>query len=510
MPLANTLGPKAPGQLIKSDDWNGLLAGVNAIEAALDSRITVLETAVAALDTRVGAAESDITGLRTDVDAILAQTFRVTLETTKTNFAIGELAEITATIRDARGNVPAPLGGERPWVDFVTTWGKLRPMPGFTARTGVADRTVSVQTNAQGVARARLSAEIVDDMTDESEFEFGSLLATRVGSQNLTIGEVVLNANTPADSQMMFAYQAISASYDSPAAQSTRNYVDSYYVKNGSRISDKVVQGFADQRRQQWRDHHITVLAFGKADSDPRTPDPSRGANSIQLTFRDWIGPWIIIDYLPGFINLVPNIITQFQPTIQPEYFVTVDLLKNLVNERVQGRGLVGKVREYEAMRQAVQGLNPTTQPGYLPQLKEAMVSAFELQQSFQQAEVRAIGGATPEVAFKAFANTAVRADSKAADVGRQVDRVKQQVDGVQASLDSQVADIQRSVSSIGGRVDATVASGGQLDQLKNNLSLVTDQVQALRMLGDPTNVTERLNLVLSLDNRLQRIERGL
>jgi hypothetical protein len=192
-----------------------------------------------------------------------------------------------------------------------------------------------------------------------------------------------------------------------------------------------------------------------------------------------------------------------------PDYFQAVNLVKEIVKDRVKDKGLIGKVREYEAMQDAIINLNPTTQPQYLPLFKESMTSALILQQNFQQAEVMTAGGKETEVAFKAFANTAVRADSQVADVGKQVANVKQQVDSVQASLDNQVAAIQKNVSAIGGRVDATVASGGQLDQIKNNLNLVTDQVQALRMLGDPSSVTERLNLVLSLDNRLQRIEQG-
>ena len=99
MPLPATLAPKAPGQLIRSDDWNALVAGVNAIEATLqtaitsvDGRVDVLETSVSTLTDVVTAAQADIAALRTDVDALLANSYRVTLEATKLNYAIGELA----------------------------------------------------------------------------------------------------------------------------------------------------------------------------------------------------------------------------------------------------------------------------------------------------------------------------------------------------------------------------------------------------------------------------------
>src|SRR5262245_41997898 len=109
MPLPAALAPKAPGQLIKSEDWNALVAGVNAIEGALDARITTLEGTIAGLNTRLTTAETNITGLRTDVNSILANTYRVTLETSTTNYALGELALLTATVKDAQGNVPAPV-----------------------------------------------------------------------------------------------------------------------------------------------------------------------------------------------------------------------------------------------------------------------------------------------------------------------------------------------------------------------------------------------------------------
>ncbi|HEX6558413.1 MAG TPA: hypothetical protein VF021_03105, partial [Longimicrobiales bacterium] len=315
MPLPASLAPKAPGQLIKADDWNALIAGVNTIEStlqlaidAVDSRVDTLDASVATLGAVVQTAQTDITNLRADVDALLANTYRVTLEATKTDYAIGEVAELTATLRDLHGNVPIPVNNERPWVDFVSTWGQLRPMPGFVSRAGEGERSISVQTDAQGMARVRLAADIVEDMTEDTEQEFSSFLTTVVNTQQQTFAQVVLQANTPSDQPVRQAYQVAQASYDNPQGGAVRHYVDSYYHTNSSKLSGKVVSGYTNQRRERWRDHHITLLAFGKADSDPRTPDAARGANSIQLNFRDWIGPWIIVDYLPGFSLEVPNL----------------------------------------------------------------------------------------------------------------------------------------------------------------------------------------------------------
>jgi hypothetical protein len=510
MPLPTTLGAKAPGQLIKSEDWNALVAGVNAIEAALDTRISGVEATVAALDTRVGTAETNITGLRTDVDAILATTFRITLSTTKVNFAIGELAEITATVRDARGEIPSDIATAAPWVDFVASWGHLKPAPGFTAKSGVAERSISVQANAQGIAKVRLSSEIVHDMSDDLEFDFSGFLQTQIGPQNRTFSDIVLESNTPSDAQVTQAYQAMTLSYDNPQVGSVRDYADSYYVANGTKLSGKVSPALTNLWRQRWRDHHITVLAFGKTDGDPLTPDAARGANAIQVTFRDWLGPWIIIDYIPNFTVKVPQLVNVFQGAITNDYQQSANRMKDLVQQRVQTFGLLGKTREYEAMRGALDQVNPSQPVPFLGQLKDSMKSAVTLQQSFQMSQISTPGGGSEEVALQAFTGTAVRADSAVSGVNAQVQQVQAQVLQVQNAMQQQFAAVQQNVTALGGRLDATTSAGGQIDQLRSNLNNVSDQVSALRALGDPSTVNNRLNFIDSLDNRLTRIERGI
>ncbi len=508
MPLPATLGTKAPGQLIKSDDWNALVAGVNAIESALDARITTLQGDVAALDTRLGTAETDIVALRGDVDEIVASTFRITLETARLNFAMGETAIITATVRDLRGAIPAPVNGERPWVDFVTTWGHLRPESGFTARAGAAERTISVQTDASGVARVRIAAEIVEDMSDETEAEMTAVLDRRVGPQNRAVRELVLEAQTPADNTVFPVYQSVTSSYDSSAG-AVRGYLDSYYFNRGHTIAGKIATAIANQRRERWRDHRVTVLAFGKADADPRTPDPSRGSNAIQITFRDWVGPWIVLGYMPTHTALIPGIASTLRGSITTTYAGSVGLFGAAIQERVQGLGLIGKTRQYEAIQAALEELAPTQPPAFLPQLRESIRSAVLLQHSFQQSQAASVGGGEGEVAFRALTDTGVRADSAVADVQAAVGRVESDLASARQSTNLEFSSVRQSVNALGGRLDATLAEGGQLQTIRSNLTLVTDQIQALRSLGDPSAVTERLNLITSLDNRLARLERG-
>jgi hypothetical protein len=251
--------------------------------------------------------------------------------------------------------------------------------------------------------------------------------------------------------------------------------------------------------RQTWRDYHITVLAFGKTDDDPRTADAPRGANAIQITFRDWLGPWILVDYIPNFTNRVPLLLNILQGAITNDYHESATRMKNQLQQRVQTFGLLGKTREYEAARGAIEQVNPTQPVVFLNQLKDSMRAAVSLQQSFQATQVATAGGGTEEVALEAFTSTAVRADSGVAGVNAQVQQVQQQL-----------ATVQQNVNALGGRVDATLTAGGHIDQLRANIKNVGDQVSALRALGDPGFVSDRINMVSSLENRLIRLEQSI
>ncbi|MBV9773316.1 MAG: hypothetical protein JO040_05170, partial [Gemmatimonadetes bacterium] len=191
MPLPNDLGNKAPGQLIRSQDWNALVTGVDLVEATLNHRVDQVEESVAArfkemeeavaarfeaVGTRLSAVEDGVarvdqrlteeveglraairqtadilgeridgveTGLRELYDRVepLLRNYRVTLQTERLDYALGELVELTAHVDRLDGGLagprvdggqvvatdaPRPARGERPWVDFVSTWGQFR------------------------------------------------------------------------------------------------------------------------------------------------------------------------------------------------------------------------------------------------------------------------------------------------------------------------------------------------------------------------------------------------
>jgi hypothetical protein len=505
--LPETLAPRSPGDLIRSDDWNALVQGVNQLELTLDTRLGQVETGLGDLTDRVGSLETEIQAVREALEPLLRDTYRVTLRTGKVAFAMGEIAEITAEIRNLRGELPPARDGQRPWVDFVTTWGQLKAAPGFTGRAGVADRTVSVQTNDQGVARVRLTAEIVADMTESTEQEFQAVVNRVVGQQNMTIADLVLQANTPGDAPVRMAYQAMTLSYDAIANVAVRNYVDTYFVGNNAQLAGRVAPALVNQRRERWRDYHVTVLAFAKQDADPLTPDHSKGTNAIQVTFRDWLGPWILMDYIPRAQDLVPAAVDRLRPAIVTDYRRSLDRMTDVVRQQFAPLGALGKAREYEVFRNAIDVLD-VPQREFMPELKQSVKAAVSLQQAVQQAQFAVIGGGRDEVAFEAFAGTAAKADSQVIDVQTRVARLDAEVEAAQAQIHQQVETVQQNLMALDGRLEATLAEGGQFRQVQQQLDVMNDQVRALRRLGDPTDVSKSLELIGAFDARIAMLER--
>src|SRR5690606_1912601 len=134
----------------------GIQDSVAALSASVDEHVAALTGRAEALEARADAAAAEIAALR---DA-LAPFRRVTLRTQRTRFALGELAEITAHVTALDGS-PLDLSNAaaRPFVDFVATWGQLRPVAGFQSLGGADDRTLSVRVDEQGEARVVLRAE---------------------------------------------------------------------------------------------------------------------------------------------------------------------------------------------------------------------------------------------------------------------------------------------------------------------------------------------------------------
>ncbi len=480
MTLVDDIGNKSAGQLIRSDDWNTLVAAVVALDERVTGELAALKIdlqgQIDELSGNLTSLQSAVATLTSQVEPLL-QTFRVTLTSVRVNYTIGELAELSATVTSLSG-APAT---DRPWVDFVTTWGNFRPVPGFESLGGTGNRTISVRANSQGVARVLLRSDHVFSFSAEEEDQVVGSLATKPAGTSKSVAELILESSTPMEAKESGVYRVMSQEYRREDTHSVRNYTDAYYLKDPALVTGKIKPGMVDQMRTNWRDYRATVMAFAKVDSDPRTPDHSRGVNSMQITFRDWIGPWVVLDVIDELEidKDLRRIKDELVPTFREKYEVTVDLFKEKVDDLVKDKGVIGKLQTYRTISKAL-GQIESPQP-YLPQLTDAMQKAIGIQQTLETAQAGALGLEDGQVAFDVFSDAATRADTNVAGVLGEVDAIKSQVEqvGTQFSqLDGQLEGLATQVGSLDTQTKGALQAFGT--QLQNFQTETKQDIGAL------------------------------
>jgi predicted nuclease with TOPRIM domain len=472
--LVDSLGNKAAGQLIKSEDWNALVAAVENLSESVDQRFEEVDGQLQNLSDRVEVLSTDFTEFRGQVEPLLGEYYRLTLQTTGTSFAIGELAEITAQVTDLRGNaLDLSNDADRPWIDFVVaSWGQLRPVAGFESLGGAGDRTISVRTDAEGVARVQLRSDHAEGFTDEDEAEVAVSLQTTLPTTNLSIAETILSAATPLEAKGLGAFQVLTTEYDRTDALRVRNYADAYYLKNTALITGDIVPPFT----HSWLDYRSTLMAFARRDSDPITPDQSRGVSSIQVTFRDWIFPWILTDYFVETGPLVQDFRDHLGPKIVDNLDESVFNIKAEVSDFVLNKGLLGRQRNYLVIQDALDTVTTPQPVAYdLNKLTGPMQDAVGIQRTLESAQGVASGFADRELAFGLLTDTAVRAD-QAAESGKQLtDHVDEQLVQAKDDLLFQVQQEQASFS------DELLRVGGPIQEVRERLQTVSGEVQGFQ-----------------------------
>lgn len=378
--LVDDFAGKVSGELIRASDWNGLIAAIEgqltSLETRLEEQIAALGPRLTAVETRVQTVEQSLAPLIALADAIRQRQRRIDVRAARTTFAIGERGEIIARVTDMLG---APLNltnaATRPWVDFVTVWGTLKASAGFTSVGGMTSRSVSVQVNAAGEARALLRADHSDAFAEEQEREVAAVLGTTIGGR--TIANAFLAETTPGSSALQPAYQAISSAYDRVDTRSMRSYLDTYYVRNPAQSFNYTNPVFG----LSWRDYHTTVLAFVKPDDNPGTADGAQAVGSIRVTFRDWINHWIITEYLPPVLPEINQYRERFPIEIGPRFDDAVRGVFEIIRDRTADRGVLGIQKELAAAQQALATLTMQNAPSYLPNLVETVSGGLTVQQ---------------------------------------------------------------------------------------------------------------------------------
>lgn len=348
--IATALGGRQPGHLIQAVDWNSVtemlaLFGTTLID--LGGRVTTLEANVATLTTAVAALETVPERLATLEDNVgpLLENYLVKISTSAASNVVGEMAEITISVLALDGSVVA---GDPPWVDLFATWGRLRASPGFTVRANAQENALSVQVNAQGIARVQLRADSTQGFEANDELQFSNMLQSQVGNKSMR--QIIFEAPTPQEAAVKGVFAQIHTAYNS--SQTTQRYLDGYagQYAGGKFTLDRL------PRSGSWEDHRTTVLAFAKPDADPRSPDPARGVASIQIDFREWITHWT-----GDFFDHFDDLTLPFDNLLQQQ-FAKDDIVQGTIlglDAFNQKTGPLGHTRNTLGMQFALSKINP-------------------------------------------------------------------------------------------------------------------------------------------------------
>ena len=490
----NLLAPKASGQLIKHADWNALIEAVLTIGMTTsnhDTRLDQVETDTQTLREELDAAvqriddvEEDFNGLREQVAPLLDQ-YLVRTRCDRTQYAMGEVCVITAEVTTLTGE---PIS-ERPWIDFVASWGRLRQVSGFTSRGGVGDNSLSVRVNSEGIAQVQLRADHTEGFTETEETEVQSSLQTLVEVSNASIAQTILNANSPTEFTAQAAFRALSVEYERNDSNTMRSYLDTYYVRK----PEYQIRPLRPNLFSNWRDYRATVMVMAKPDGDPTTADYSRGASSIQITFRDWINYWLndyVLDINPGVATILPDLTPIFtRPLAEASIDFSDYMATNLVN-----KGVIGRMKTFDIFKEAV-GRVSTDNNTMATQFKEQVINAVAVQGSNDVSQwVYSVNASAAQATPAATALLSVQ--KQTADIDNNINSLSGRV--------QETENISNSISVLEGRMQAAEGVGVNIDQ---RLNLINDSVRSISVL-DETSIQSGVNRI-SADIELIRTQIG-
>jgi len=475
-----TLMPKAAGQLIKPTDWNLLIDSVASIGGASqqyqtsnDARVTQLETLAAGLRTDLDGVIGQIAGVQQAVASLqpLLNQYVVTMRCDRVNYAMGEISELTAVVTDLSGNPVA----EAPWVDFVCSWGRLRPKAGFESRAGVGDNSISVRTNASGIAQVLLRTDHTEGFSEAEESQISTALTAQVPAASNTIAKTLLAASTPTEALSKSAYQALKVEYDRTDSIAMRSFVDTYFVRTPEWLSKPARPNIFGS----WRDYRATVMAFAKPDADPTTPDSTRGGSTIQITFRDWISHWIN-DYVSDLGGIVATYTPQLTPALNLPYQTAVINIKDLVENGVRDKGIVGRVKHYDAIKLALDGITGNAQQ---IQIKDQVKNAVTMQSTNDVAQMIYSVNSTQATELPVL-QAMIGVQSQSAEIGSNVQVLSQQVAAQQ--------NVAQSVAALEGRMQSAENVGSTIG---SHLTLISENVRAINAF-DQTSIQSGVNKI--------------
>lgn len=508
--LNEDFGGQQAGHLIRHQLWNGLVETLDerlgALQTALDTGLEDVRSTIETLRGDVETLGGELETLRASVDPLIGAFRRVELRSGRTRHALGESAAIEVRVTDLAGN-PAELGDEeRPWVDLITSFGRLQPGEGQSpqdVRGGPGGRTLSLRVRPDGRASALLRAESSDDFDEDGALQVEETLSIPLAeAPGTTLARAILDAEVPQDPRAVSAFGVLSAEYErrsdgGPAA--IVPFIDFQVARSSFRFDRVAFQPVAPLR---WRDHFATVLAVVRDDADPTTPDAGRGVSSIQITFRDWIGSWLGVDYLADLDRMVAVFRTDFQDRLGLTLEGSVADFRERIQVEVADAGLVGRMKRYQAFERALEDLSVSGRPPFAATVRDSVRDAVAFQQVVETVQ---FAGPRPDaevLAVETLVNSATRAERRAEEIGREVTGLRERVEGTAEEVgrvDERIAEVDRRAGDAFERASEVTERFGGLES----------QLVPLRDLN-VSDVIQGLGNLRSVANRVDRLERDL
>jgi hypothetical protein len=461
----NTLGSKAAGHLIRHDDWNSLVSAVTDIaqatktlvDANLVNRVATLETTVTALGASVAGIDTRLKAVEASISPLL-QNYLVTLQTSKANYAVGEIAELTVKVSNLQGQLVSP----RPWVDFVCTWGKLRAVAGFaTSQVGEGSNSLSVQVNDQGIAKVQLSGGVVSTASAAEEASVHTMMLSFTDNAQQTVADAIMQAPTPGDVRAQSAFKVMSREYERASTGAWAMYANAAYAQYGGATMAEV---------GEWSNHYSTVVAFARPDGDPLTPDGSRGAASIQANFRNWIASWGG-HHIHDTGGLVGTLSDGYLHIIDAELESPLDSLLHRVKGDLVDKVSWGREKYIVAAKSALDIVAATGKPG----TKEKATQA-----GFAMAAQAASEGITL-VGVTANAQQGIPVMESHVALAKGTQTVADKVSAVEV-VAQQAKGLSTSVSVLEGRMQSTEQLGAKI---QGSLQLINENVRGINALDE-------------------------
>ena len=507
--------PKVQGDLIKHNEWNDLIGHLTTVAQelnALNTRVDSLQTftgyeesaaytlrgRIEALEGFVGtssdtAAMSTLSGRVTKLEQTdvveqdefdtfvndeytdfknsvepLRDQYVVSLQTTESSYNLGERAVLTATVKTLTGAVPS----NRPWVDFMTSWGKLAAFDGFTTQAGIDGHSISVRTDSNGVAKIRISSENVKGLTEEDEAQVEGFFDTVVQSSGKSVRQVLKESPNSSGDSAVAVYGEMKKIYQRANMKSMQQFADNYYVGTQNNYNPGGIYYGGN-----WNYYRSTVVAIAREDGDPTTPDTKSAASAIQISFKDWVGPWVDW-YVEDDAQDTQRIEDLLGPYIATDIYATLFGIQEAVKTMDKGYGIIHQNKTLNAASKFIDKVDIPVDPHVAERAKDSIIYGLGSQKTWNISNYAMSGtdmyNNTKQTGFNVVMNQAIQLSS--------VDILGNDVDDLKGS----VSTLQETSSTIGHQVLGSMSdmqskivefNVPQRDILMNNIENIRGQV---------------------------------